>query len=427
MGRELTNRHALLFEKRIPNPWLFAQDIYRYGKLRELFSFVVWELCHRLRLFPRSKYLQFNGGESIRLKHDDLTSDAFSERIHRFFRTQSLAVERCEHNWKLLHFTGPDTAYGCLYPEDRDLYKSNDNGISIVFINRFPQPIKSLFVSSQNTLFVCVKGTIYRSSDAGDSFQKVLEMGSSESFFRHHNSMTETPDKMLIMGEYGNVWEERRWRKLAYLYFSVDDGKTWTRSDFLIRKGTNKHVHLVKYSRLFEKVYMADGDNYKKLWVSQKLNGSRSLDPDEWIPVNRFHIQMGGYTSVVENDQSLFFGTDYQGGTNFIVETRDGQTFDKKVVPDPYRRSPIANMVQRKSKRGNEIWAYLPYSTANTRCLLMYSMDGGRSWTKVIEYSSATHKIWLVSSSMDVADALYFSIESRKTGERVVYKVADPQ
>ena len=134
---------------------------------------------------------------------------------------------------------------------------------------------------------------------------------------------------------------------------------------------------------------------------------------------------MGGYTSIVESDGKILFGTDYQGGTNFVVETRDGEKFDKIIVPDPYRRSPIDNMVPRKTKAGNEIWANLPYCTANTKCLLMYTANGGRSWNKVIEYSRTTHKVWLISSSNGIADELYFSIENLKNNDRVVFKIAD--
>ena len=96
----------------------------------------------------------------------------------------------------------------------------------------------------------------------------------------------------------------------------------------------------------------------------------------------------------------------------------------KRIVPDPYRRSPIMNMVQRRSENGNEIWAYLPYSTSKTKCLLMYTANGGESWNKVIEYSSSTHKVWLVSASNELADELYFSIEDLKNGGRVVYKIS---
>jgi hypothetical protein len=134
---------------------------------------------------------------------------------------------------------------------------------------------------------------------------------------------------------------------------------------------------------------------------------------------------MGGYTSVVENDGTIFLGTDYQGGTNFIVESTDGEKFTRKIVPDPYRRSPIDNMVLRKSKKGNEIWANLPFSTPNTKCLLMYSADNGKSWNKVFEYNRSTHTVWLVSSSNETTAELCFSVEDSKNNTRAVYKLVD--
>ena len=426
MGRELTRRHAFLFEKKgVKNPFSFVHDVYKYGKTRELASFVVWELFHKLRLFPKQDYLKFNNSEALTLDNERLNGSDLSEKIDRFFRSRGLSIIRSDHNWKRLFLNNKREILGCLYPNDRDLYKSIDNGKSIILVQRFPESIKSIFISSQNTIFVCVKGAVYRGSDSGDSFEKSFDLGSSESFFRHNNAMTQTPDGILIIGEYGNVWDKNGWRQLAYLYFSSDDGETWDRSDFLIRRGTNKHVHLVKYSRLFNKLFIADGDNYKKLWVSDSLNSSDLKNPDKWKPVNRFHIQMGGYTSVVESDGKMLFGTDYQGGTNFIVETSDGEKFNKRIVPDPYRRSPIDNMVVRKSKTGNEIWAVLPYSTAHTKCLFMYTANGGESWNKVIEYNRATHNVWLLGSSNEIADELYFSIESLKNSDRAVYKIAD--
>lgn len=69
MGRYLTNRYSLLFEKKgIKNPFSFINDGYKYGKLRELVSFIVWELSHKLRLFPnpddRDLYKSNDNGES---------------------------------------------------------------------------------------------------------------------------------------------------------------------------------------------------------------------------------------------------------------------------------------------------------------------------------------------------------------------------
>lgn len=426
MGRDLTKRHSELFEKKgVKNPLLLARDIYQYRKLSEAASFVVWELLHRLRLFPRKKYLPLHDSEPLVLESQRLDDPDFTATIERHFETRGLRIARTDHNWKVLFVNDKKELVGCTYPEDRDLYRSVDHGDSLIFLERFPESIKSIFVSSQGTIFVCVKGAVYRSADGGNSFEKCLELGSSESFFRHNNGMTETPAGTLIIGEYGNVWNETEWKKLAYLYFSSDDGATWDRSDFLIKKGVNKHVHLVKYSRLFNKVFMADGDNYKKLWVSDALTSSGLQDPARWEPITKVHIQMGGYTSVTEVNGKILFGTDYQGGTNFLVETSPGERFKKRVVPDPYRRSPIMNMVRRGSESGHEIWAYLPYSTADTKCLLMYTTDAGRSWNRVIEYSKATHKVWLINSSNESSDVLYFSIEDLKRGDRVVYTVLD--
>ena len=425
MGRDLTKRYSVLFEKKgLKNLLRLARDIYEYRKLSEVTSFIVWELFHRLGLFPKKKYLPFND-EPLTLETQRLVDFEFTATIDDHFRGRGLTIARADHNWKVLFINNNQELFGCLYPEDRDLYKSVDNGKSIVFLKRFPERIKSIFVSSRDTVFVCVKGAVHRSVHGGNSFEKCLDLGSSESFFRHNNGMTETPAGTLIIGEYGNVWNERGWKKLAYLYFSSDNGETWDKSDFLIKKGINKHVHLVKYSRLFNKVFMADGDNYKKLWVSDALTSSGLQDPSRWRPITRFHIQMGGYTAVTETAGKILFGTDYQGGTNFVVESSSGERFNKRVVPDPYRRSPIINMVQRRSKRGNEIWAYLPYSAAGTKCLLMYTADEGQSWNRVIEYRKASHKVWLINSSKEISDVLYFSVEDLESGDRVVYEVRD--
>ena len=425
MGHDLTKQYSVLFQKKgMKKVISLAQDVYKFGKFREMVSFAVWEAFHKLGLFPRKDYLVFDNRDTILLENENLANPEFHEKVVQFFSSRGLEAVRCEHNWKLLFVNNSQEIFGCLYPDDRALYKSIDGGKSLTFLQRFPEDIKSIFVSGQNTIFVCVKGSVYRSSDHGVSFKKTLDLGSSISFFRFNNAMTETPDKTLVIGEYGNIYDKNGWKKLAYLYYSSDDGETWKTSDFLIQKGTNKHVHIVKYSPLLHKLMLADGDNYKKLWLSDSL-ATFDFENPNWKPVNRFHIQMGGYTSVVESDGKILFGTDYQGGTNFLVESADGEKFSRKIVPDPYRRSPIDNMVLRKSEGGSEIWANLPFSTPNTKCLLMYSSDSGKSWNKVFDYRRSTHTVWLVSSSNKITEDLYFSVEDSKRNLRVVYKLAD--
>jgi photosystem II stability/assembly factor-like uncharacterized protein len=353
-----------------------------------------------------------------------LPVEDLNQTVVNFFASRDLLALRCEHNWKILFIHSSGDLFGCLYPNDCDLYRSIDDGKSVSFVHSFPEQIKSIFISNHNSLLVCVKGAIYHSADDGISFQKVLDLGSPISFIRYNNAITETPDGILYMGEYGNIYDKNGWRKLAFLYSSIDDGKSWRKSDFLIGKGTNKHVHIVKYSKVLQRLMVADGDNYKKLWISGPLD-TFNFDNLDLKPVNRFHIQMGGYTSAVESNGKIFFGTDYQGGTNFIVETTDGRVYKKKVVPDPYRRSPIDNLLVRKSARGNEIWGNLPYSTTNSKCLLMVSTDDGISWEKVFEYNRSTYTVWLISSSIDPTDKVYLSVENALNNERVVYKISD--
>jgi hypothetical protein len=426
MMLDLTKQYSALFRKQGGKRlFLFAHDVFKSGKLREFTSFIVWELLHQLRLFPNRQYIQFKHPDALSLNNEIVTGDQFQAKVTAFFESRGVNVSRCPQTWKLLFVDGRNQVFGSFYPDDYDLYKSVDNDVSPVFLQTFPDRIKAIFVSSRGTIFVCVKGSVYTSSDDGASFQKSLDLGSEESFFRFNNGVTETPDQTVIIGEYGNVWDENGWRKLAYLYFTSDEGQTWEKSDYLIKKGTNKHIHVVKYSKLLDRLLIADGDNYKKLWVSGPISAFDSRNP-RLTAVNRFHIQIGGYTSVAEMDDKILFGTDYQGGTNFIVETVDGAKYKRRIIPDPYRRSPIDNMVQRKSKTGTEVWANLPFSTASTKSLLMYSMDSGETWNKVIEYDSGAYKVWLLNASDGIRETVYFSIQDSRNNDRVVYKIDDP-
>jgi len=357
-------------------------------------------------------------GESV--EYADL-----NDRIRQAFTKLGLQVTPCSQSWKMVYLRAGGGMLGGRYPNDNELFESNDEG-AVNFIDSFREPIKAIFVSSRQVTFVCIKGGVYRRLPNGSSFVRVLDFASPESFFRHNNGMTEMPDGTLVIGEYGNVWNHNGWKNLAYLYSSSNDGMNWNPSDFLIRRGTNKHVHVVKYISLLKKLFVADGDNRKRLWMADARKVGDWHDT-KWTFANRFHIQMGGYTSIVETDSKLFFGTDYQGGTNFIVESENGETFTKKVVPDPYRQSPIDNMVVRKSGGKTEIWANLPYCTATSKCLLMVTKDGGQSWNRVVEYDRNNHIVWVISSSTEVSDSFYFSIENIATKHRRVFKVGDNQ
>ncbi len=427
MAREsddLTKRYSSLFENRLRVPIVFVRDLHRSQKLPELASFLAWEVLHKLRLFGRDDYLEFNSGRPLVLGEKQVSDPLSGAYLAQLGALQGLRIAGSRHNWKLF-FVGPSgQTIGCIYPEDSDLYESSDYASSLTHLKRLGGKIKAIFISSRGTIFVCIKGAVYRSSDGGVSFDKCLNLSSSESFFRHNNGMTEIPGKGLVIGEYGNVWDKTRYRTLAYFYLSSDDGETWTRSNFLIKEGINKHVHVVKYSRLLDRLLLADGDNKKKLWISAPRD-TLDMEALELKAVNHHHIQIGGYTAIAECGEGVLFGTDYQGGTNFVVESRDGKIFRRRVVPDPYRRSPIDNMVCRKARRGYEVWANLPFSAGDSRCLLMYTADCGMTWNRVIEYKRATHTVWLLSSSSDPVDRVCFAVQDSGRRHRVVYEVSD--
>ena len=80
MERVLTKRHASLFEDKVRRPFAFARDIYRYGKFHERVSFTVWELFHRLGLFPQNKYLKFSN-MALSLTNSRLDDPQFDKQI----------------------------------------------------------------------------------------------------------------------------------------------------------------------------------------------------------------------------------------------------------------------------------------------------------------------------------------------------------
>src|SRR5574341_1285069 len=176
MGRDLTKRYLSVFEThRVTQPLSFVRDVYATGKWRELSSFIVWESLHRLRLFPVHGYLTFTDSKPLALKTEDFTDAGFNDRVGEFFAGLGLRATACHQNWKLVYLRGGGGILGCRYPNDNELYESND-GRTINLLHSFPARIKAIFISGAQTVFVCVKGAVYRRAANAASFDRVLDL-----------------------------------------------------------------------------------------------------------------------------------------------------------------------------------------------------------------------------------------------------------
>ena len=396
--------------------WAFLLDIKRVGKVRELVSFLLWEITHKLRFYQvGNKYVQFTNDTCLTLSNEGAWS-AGETMTGSFLAAQGLCFQPVAINWKYCVERADGLLLGCCYEDLTTLYRSDDESKSAVCLYKFNDPITSVFLSQYNGLFVCSNGVVYKSTNDGKSFTRTLQLSTPISYFLFNNGMTELPDQTLIIGEYGSLWYGKSWQNLAFLYYSSDGGDTWHTSDFLIRQGVNKHIHVVKYSAYLQSIVLTDGDNKKQIWQNTTLSHFNSKANNRkagWQLINKYHHQTGGYTSMAETDEAVLFGSDYLGGTNFIVKTLNGERFDKLVLPDPYRRSPVMNMRARQSQTGNEIWA-ASYSclSGEAKSLLMCTTDSGKSWARVIEFDGAKHEVRLASTTQSSSGTLYISITS---------------
>ncbi len=436
----ITKKYTEAFQKKglsriyylIANSFGLFSLVIKSGKVPELTSFLVWEVLVKMGVY-RGKYLQFTDADPlVKIDNDSLlvktatNVPAIEDLVGEGFKVSVLAPD-----WTLTFIDSQGVLWGVTWIDQFILRRSHDRGDAAEEVYSFPDPVTSIYVTNGNTVFVCAGGSVYRSGDDGASFQKVLEFATTNSYFRQNHTFTEDPDGNLLVGEYGlAVDEESFWRSVAWIYISQDDGESWTENDFFIREGANKHIHLVKYCANVGKLIVADGDNHKRLWVNNSYTDLQSRTSDHrqsgWRLINRRHIQMGGHTSILESGDAVLFGTDYLGGTNFLLETTDFVKFRAQVVPDPYRRSMFHNLFYLQAGSRQQMWAWLDNLSVrgpNVKGLLMYSSDNGQSWTKFLDYDHIEHWARMISTSNYPLDYLLIDVE--ETTYRVQL-VADP-
>lgn len=403
----------------LPN---FLFTIYKSGKTREFISFIIWEVLYRINLL--GKPIQFNENSPIFLDEVAVSKNNLITHLNHLLAPNEFTAESVEElHLNMIFLVGKNEGWACPIAENKALLhlKIENNTYTILHKYTFSTTIQSIFVNSSHAVFVATNGLVFRSDKQNrDVFQEVISLSYPKSTFLFYNGMEELPNGTLLLGEYGNIWQDSGWVSIANLYYSLDEGKTWTKTDFLIKQGVNKHVHIIKYFRHSDKLILTDGDNKKQIWINHcKTNFSRIRNKQEgWQLKTLLHIQMGGYTAAAELGKNAILGTDYLGGTNFIVETSNFVHFKKEFLPKPYRHS----IVETLQTTGELVWALIfPPTFDESRGLLMIKKNGDAHWQKLIEYNRNLYAVRIVSNARISINCIIISITYLVTGERHLF------
>lgn len=421
-------------------PTLLFQVI-KTGKLAEFSSFCWWEILAKIG-FYKNKYLT--------IKQHPACVDISLNKQNLDFKETSLFF-KSEIQYQSFFKDSNNNIYYSVVNEPNVLYvKRSDTG-EIVKAFEFQAPIICIYVNKALTIFVCYEQHIYRSDFHNDykfSFQETLTFIAETGYLRTNFSYTENDKGELFFAEYAAVYHEKEksrhrrytkaylyidnfkhkkgWECVAYLYHSVDDGKTWEKYDFLKRNGTNKHIHIIQWSNLLKGLILTDGDNTKHLYFNKSHNYNqltRNVNKG-WKDLTVFHVKKGGYTSLVETKDGIIFGTDYMGGTNFFRKTKDLIKYKEQVIPNPYRKCIIDSMTIVTCQGKELVFANLLCSFSNKyNSMILLSDNSGETWSKVLEYDGFSAFVDIINNNYSETDELYFLISNNKDAN-VTYSLA---
>jgi hypothetical protein len=132
--------------------------------------------------------------------------------------------------------------------------------------------------------------------------------------------------------------------------------------------------------------------------------------------------QGGGHTAFAETENTTLLGTDYRIAPNSIVCARSSEDSTARMIPRPYRHSPVLNMFCMKYRAGKIAFVYL-HGTLCPRCrnALIYSDDDGDSWYRLIEFDSFVD--FSIANAQQGA-SLVLSFSNTKLGENRTFIVS---
>ena len=393
-------------------------NLFRAKKIIELLSFIYWEIKYNLSFYKKDDVLKFLETDPLcEFKHIKQEMNIISS---------GYTVTNNKYNWSY-SVENFSSLWGCLFEDETKLYQLISKE-KLVECYQFDNKITGLYIDKLNNIYTCVKGIIYKSKDDGYTFKKVLELSTENSYFLK-DAFTETPSGELFIGEYANIWKNNNWVFVGYLYHSKDNGDNWEILDFLKHQNVNKHIHIIKWSNLINGLILSEGDNKKRIWFTKSntnLNTTSNISEDGWKKVNKCHIQKGGHTAMVELNGEIIFGSDYMGGTNFLISTKDMLRFNEKVVPNPHRRCLFRRMIVRINKHDeSEIWTNLSFEYGGgVKCLIMVSINSGKTWRKVIQYNGKQFKARIISDSNHITKELYILLVNNKENTSTTLQIS---
>jgi hypothetical protein len=330
-------------------------------------------------------------------------------------RLRSFSVVESPTKWLIISETSEGVIFGATHNLPDVLQRADNLLCAPKELFKFNSRIFCVFISSRDWIFVATKGTVYLSKNGGTNFAPVIQLSDPESTVWHNHGIDETPQG-LVIGEYGNIFDTtwNFWKPQAYLYVTHDDGENWIRHDYLLRTGA-KHLHLVRYSRRFARLLLTDGDKRKRSYWVDLIDQMRPQD----FKKARFDCFSlgGGHTGFAETENVTLLGTDYRIGSNSIIYLRSSEDSTARMLPRPYRHSPVLNMCSIRNNAGTITFAYL-YGSLCGRCrnALIYSDDDGESWCPLIEFDRDA-QFEIANSQQGPSGALVVFFHNARTDE----------
>jgi hypothetical protein len=227
----------------------------------------------------------------------------------------------------------------CVVMNDR-LISTTGSGLRIFDLHH--SLVRQIEVNGNLSNFVCigeriyfvVDGALFSVTEDGEVRNENLSLSSTASTVLDQGIAAD-PGGAIVVAEYKH---DALGKSGAYLYVLRPGKSQWETVDALALH-VDKHCHIVVSdpgSRIF---YVACGDSRKMLAVLD-ITGPQSVIRI----VSAGAAKTGGYLCAAPWQGGLMCGTDYTGGTNFLVLVRDSRIVSKEALRSPFRRSVVTSI-----------------------------------------------------------------------------------